>query len=591
MEVVVDGVDHEMVREEGAYFSGTVPGVRPGARYGFRLDGGQQLFADPASRWQPEGPHALSAVVDPSAYVWKDRTWEGIGRNVVLYEMHIGTFTQEGTWTAARERLEHLADLGVDVLQVMPVADFPGDFGWGYDGVALFAPYHGYGEPDEFRAFVDAAHGLGIGVILDVVYNHMGPDGCYLGCFSDQYESRVHKTDWGAALNFDAEGAEGVREYVRANVRCWMDEYHLDGFRFDATQDIHDDGEDHILAALVREARAAAPKRRVLLIAESEPQDTRLVRSQGDDGFGFDALGNEDFHHTAVVALTGRRDAYYSPYLGTPQELVSAVKHGSLYQGQWYAWQRKARGSRTRGLSRRAFTHFLENHDQVANSLDGRRLHQLSAPGAWRALIALQLLGPAKPALFQGQEIASSRPFFYFADQPAELAVLTGKGRREFLLQFEGIASGDAAQRLSDPADPETFRVSKLDWRERELNAGTLALHRDLIRLRREEPFAAREPDVDGAVLSPDAFVLRWFGTEPDGTGDRILLVNLGVELRLLDVPEPLVAPPARHGWTIRWSSEDPIYGGRGTAPVAGAVWKLPGKCAVVLMPDAEEPQ
>ena len=420
VEVVLEGEDGApggtregvpLEPEENGYFSGLVAEATPGTLYRFRLGGGERLFPDPASRCQPQGPHRPSRVVDPQAFPWTDEGWTGVGPDNVLYEIHLGTFTPEGTWNAAREKLPYLAELGVTVVEVMPIADFPGRFGWGYDGVALFAPYHGYGEPDDFRAFVNAAHGAGLGVILDVVYNHLGPDGNYLAQFSEHYTSRTHTTDWGDALNFDGPSSAAVRELCLANVRHWIEEYHLDGCRFDATQDLHDDGPDHILGALGREARAAAPGRRLLLIAENEPQHAHLVRAPHEGGLGLDAIGNEDFHHTAVVALTGRRQGYYSPYLGSAQELVSAVKHGFLYQGQWYPWQTARRGTWARGLDPRAFVHFLENHDQVANTADGRRLHQLAPPARWRAMVALQLLGPQTPFLFQRQEFHSSLPF------------------------------------------------------------------------------------------------------------------------------------------------------------------------------------
>ena len=251
----------------------------------------------------------------------------------MIYELHLGTFTPEGTWAAAVEQLAYLADLGITAVEVMPVAEFPGTFGWSYDGVDLFAPFHGYGSPDDFRRFVDRAHGLGLAVLLDVVYNHLGPDGNYLPSFADDYFSKRHKTEWGEALNFDGENAGPVREFVLANAAYWIDEYHEDGLRVDATQSIFDESPDHILGALVRTVRAAAGVRRVLIVGENENQSARLLRPAEQGGLGFDMLWSDDFHHTVMVAGTGNREAYYGDYLGTPQELISVLKRGWLYSG------------------------------------------------------------------------------------------------------------------------------------------------------------------------------------------------------------------------------------------------------------------
>ena len=279
----------------------------------------------------------------------------------------------------------HLADLGVTVVEVMPVADFPGDFGWGYDGVNLFAPSHLYGEPDDFRRFVDRAHALGIGVILDVVYNHLGPDGNYLAAFSTDYRTERYRTPWGAAINFDGANSMAVREWAVANAAYWIDEFHLDGLRIDSTQDIHDESSDHILAALTREARCAAAGRSIIVVAENERQDVRHVRSQSTGGFGMDAMWNDDFHHSAFVALTGNRGAYCCDYQGTPQEFISLLKRGFLFQGQWSGWARKRRGTASLDMPPAGTVVFLENHDQVSNTGNGRRRHQMSSPGMFRA--------------------------------------------------------------------------------------------------------------------------------------------------------------------------------------------------------------
>jgi maltooligosyltrehalose trehalohydrolase len=578
-----------LIADGGGYFSGAVPGAGAGTRYWFRLDGGRGLYPDPASRFQPDGPHGPSEVVDAGSFGWSDGSWPGVTlAGQVLYELHVGTFTREGTWAAAMRELPELARAGITLLEVMPVAEFAGRFGWGYDGVDLFAPTRLYGRPDDFRRFVDRAHALGLGVILDVVYNHLGPDGCYLGVFADRYFSDRHRTDWGQALNFDGPDAGPVREFVIANASCWIDEFHLDGLRFDATQDIHDDSPEHILAAIGRVAHAVAGRRSIVLIAENEPQQTRLVRRPEAGGYGLDALWSDDFHHTVTVALTGRQEAYYSDYRGSAQELVSAVKWGYLYQGQHYAWQRGRRGTPALDLSPVQFVHYLENHDQVANSARGLRRHQQTSPGRHRALTALLLLGPATPLLFQGQEFSASSPFLFFADHRPDLAAAVRKGRGEFLAQFPSLASPEVQASLPDPADPATFEQCRLDFGERERHAEAYTLHRDLLRLRREDPVfrSQRRGGVDGAVLGPEAFVLRFFG---DGGDDRLLLVNLAPDLDRRAAPEPLVAPPAGKVWGLRWSSEDPRYGGDDARPIDEAErWRLPGHAAFVLAPADE---
>lgn len=586
----------ELDPEHEGYFAGLVPGAGAGLRYKLRLDGGN-AYPDPASRWQPDGPHGDSVVVDPAAFAWTDDGWRGLtDRGQVLYELHIGTFTREGTFRAAAEQLGELAGLGVTAVEVMPLAEFPGAFGWGYDGVDLFAPYHGYGSPDDLRAFVDRAHAEGVGVILDVVYNHFGPDGNYLGEFSDAYISRTHRTEWGEALNFDGDGSHGVRELVLSNVRHWIAEYHLDGLRLDATHSIVDDSSPHILAEIGDAARDAGGGRGVLVIAENEPQDPRIVRPKEQGGYALDGVWCDDFHHSAIVASGGKREAYFTDYRGSAQELVSAVKYGILFQGQYYRWQRQRRGSAAWDVPARRMTFYLENHDQVANTRDGRRLHQLTSPGRYRALAALLLLAPQTPLLFQGQEFGASAPFLYFADHNPELAKLVKKGRSEFLGQFPSIGHGNGHLSLDDPSSRSTFERSQLDLGERQRHAGHYRLYRDLIALRRCDPVLSRAgaedaTRVDGAVLTDQAFVIRYFAT--DGN-DRLLVVNLGRDMSLNVAPEPLLAPPdSGQGWRRLWHSEDECYGARGAAPLETEdkdkviTWRIPAESATLLGRDA----
>ena len=573
--------------EPGGYFSGLVPDAPPGTRYRFRLAAGS--FPDPASRWQPEGPHGVSEVVSASGFSWTDQAWRGLPpERQVIYELHLGTFTRPGTWPAATAELAELRDLGITMIEVMPIAEFPGKFGWGYDGVNLFAPSHLYGPPDDVRAFVNRAHELGLMVILDVVYNHFGPDGNYLRQFSPDYFSKVHPNEWGDALNFDHEPSAPPREFFISNARYWIAEFHFDGLRFDATQQIFDSSPRHVLADIAAAARAAGGDRTIYLVAENERQEAFQVRPPEAGGMGLDAIWNDDWHHAARVAGGGRGEAYFRDYRGTARELLAALKHGFLYQGQWYSWQRQRRGTPALDLAPHHFVIFLQNHDQVANSMHGHRLHDFAAPGVWRALTAVTLLAPQTPMLFQGQEFASSAPFLYFADHHPDLAALVRQGRHQFLCQFPSTAAEAGTAELADPADPATFAHCKLDFSERTTHRAAYQLHRDLLRLRREDPALAAPARFDGAVLGEQAFVLRYFSAD----GDRLLLVNLGADLHFTPNPEPLLAPPAGAGWHVLWTSEALAYGGHGIAPPdTDAGWLVPGHATVLLAPDHEHRQ
>ena len=576
-----DRTIHPLDREQDGFFSGVVP-ARVRDRYWFRLDG-ERLRPDPYSRFQPDGPHGPSQIIDPSSFRWTDAGWAGAGApGHVVYEMHVGTFTPVGTWEAARAQLPELARLGISIIEMMPISDFPGRFGWGYDGVNLYAPTRLYGDPDDLRAFINTAHALGIAVILDVVYNHLGPDGNYLEEFSVDYFTHKYKNDWGKAPNF--EGPAAARDFFVENAGYWIDEYHFDGLRLDATQDVNDGSPEHVLRTLTQRARKVAGTRSLYIVGENEPQDSRLVRTPAAGGYGMDALWNDDFHHTAVVALTGRREAYYTDYKGSVAELLSCAKYGFLYQGQWYDWQKQRRGTPSLDLSRQSFVTFLENHDQVANSAFGHRLHQLASPARFRALTAFLLLGPSTPMLFQGQEFSASSPFLYFADLREDLQQPVAEGRREFLSQFPSLRDPEVAAALARPGDDSTFLRCKLDVSERERHAEAYALHADLIRLRRSDPvFSGTSTRVDGNVLGTDALVLRYFGGE---SGDRLLVVNLGRDLDLSPAPEPLLAPCADRHWRLAWSSEAVRYGGRGTPPITpDEEWRIPAECALFFEP------
>lgn len=575
-----------MERDENGYFSATADDVGAGTLYKYQLDGGD-AYPDPASRFQSQGPHSFSEVIDPGTFPWRDANWRGVQlQGQVIYELHLGTFTEGGTWNSAAEKLEYLRDTGITLLEIMPIADFPGRFGWGYDGVQPYAPAGLYGRPDDVRRFVDRAHSLGIGVILDVVYNHLGPDGNYFSEFSPFYFSDQHTTDWGKAINFDGPHCGPVREFFRENSAYWIREFHLDGLRLDATQDIHDDSKPHILSEISQAARRAAGHRSIVLIGENEPQHTKLIKPVNEGGYGLDALWNDDYHHSAHVALTGKAEAYYTDYRGTPQEFVSAAKYGYLYQGQYYAWQKKRRGTSTLGLPRQSMVCFIDNHDQIANSARGQRVHELTSPGLYKAITALTLLMPGTPMLFQGQEFGSSSKFLFFADHKPELAKAVAKGRVEFLEQWRAYSMSDIQECLDNPAALATFEKCRLNHAEVHTHNEIYELHRDLLRLRREDPVIARQAadGLDGAVLSPGCFVLRFFS--PGFENDRLLIVNLGVELNYNPAPEPLLGPPENTEWQKLWSTEDARYGGCGTAALdTEDNWRIPGQAAVVLHP------
>src|SRR5947207_12271045 len=573
--------------EEEGYFSGAAK-AGAGDRYRFRVN--NNLYPDPASRFQPDGPHGSSCIVDPTQFQWSDSQWTGPAtaglRGQVIYEMHIGTFTKEGTWRAASQQLEELARVGITVIEMMPVADFPGKFGWGYDGVDLFAPSHLYGTPDDLRALIDRAHSLGLGVILDVVYNHFGPDGNYLSAFSDDYLIRGNENEWGDSINFDDRNSGPVREFFITNGRYWVEEFHFDGFRFDALHAVRDRSTEYIIGEVGHAARKAAGERSIILIAENDRQEDRMVRPRSEGGDDLDGMWNDDFHHCAVVALTSRKEAYYDDYRGSPQEFISAAKYGFLYQGQAISWRKALRGSSTFGIPPEAFVCFIENHDQIANTGPGERVRFQTSPARYRAMTALLLLGPWTPLLFQGEEFGASSPFMFFADigDPSVREAIR-KGRAEWLAPFLSLTEEEALTTLPAPDDPEVFARCKLNFSEREKNRQLYDLHIDLLKLRREDSrFHEQIPSgIDGAVLGTTSFVLRYFSKEDD---DRLLLVNFGERQVLHPASEPLLAAPLGCTWETLWTSDSSRYGGGGSPiTVTPKRWILPGEATVALRP------
>lgn len=580
-----DNAVFPMTREDDGYFSAHIADLTPGAHYKYRIDGGQD-YPDPCSRFQPQGPHGPSMVTDPNSFSWTDHAWQQRGitlKGQVIYELHVGAFSPQGTYAGISQELEALKALGITVIELMPIAECPGRWNWGYDGVDLFAPAHAYGSPDELKALINRAHEMGMAVILDVVYNHIGPDGNYLRIYSDAYFTDRYENDWGEAINFDGDDAKGVRNFFLQNALYWINEFHLDGLRLDATQNIEDRGSPHILEEMSVLLRSSASPKKIILIGENESQHVKLIVPVEHGGYGLDALWNDDFHHSARVAATGLREAYYTDYLGRPEELIASIKYGYLYQGQYYSWQKNVRGSFvTEDIHACQFVLYLQNHDQISNSLYGQRfLWGTADQGISRALTALLLLAPGTPMIFMGQEFGASSPFLFFTDHNADLAKAVYEGRKKFLSQFPSY--GAALQEVPDPNQESTFRMSHLKWEERRSNAHIYRLHADLLALRRNDAVfrLQKRNHVDGAVIGRDAFVLRYKGNKKE---DRLLIVNLGPDMRFDPCPEPLLAPLTGCTWELIWAADDPLYGGRGVrSALQNNIWNIPGHTAQVF--------
>ena len=486
VEVVVDGTKHEMrpASPEG-WWEAHVSDAGPGSDYAFVLDGEHSL-PDPRSMWQPNGVHEPSRVVDHSAFAWHDQPWHGVPlAGSVLYEMHIGTFTEEGTFDAAIERLDHLMDLGVDVVELLPVNAFDGPHGWGYDGVYWYAVHEPYGGPDGLKRFVDAAHQRGIGVVLDVVYNHLGPSGNYLSHFGP-YFTDTHQTPWGPSINLDAEDSDEVRHYLIDNASMWFVDYHIDGLRLDAVHALKDDRATHILEELSEEVRRIGARLRkpLFLVAESDRNDPRNVSPRQAGGRGLDAQWSDDYHHALHALLTGERQGYYCDF-GSLETLAKALMRVFVHDGTYSTFRRRHHGRpvNTYLLSGFAFLGYLQNHDQIGNRAHGSRLSAIVDQKLLKVGAALVLTSPFTPMLFMGEEWAASTPWRFFASFPdADLAEAVRSGRRE-----EFAAHGWDPRSVPDPIDPESFQRSKLDWSE--IQEGPhlkmLQWHRELIALRR----------------------------------------------------------------------------------------------------------
>ncbi|MGV9535376.1 malto-oligosyltrehalose trehalohydrolase [Streptosporangium sandarakinum] len=512
-----------MRRSGDGWWERSVEEAGPGTDYAYSLDGGPPR-PDPRSPYQPYGPHGPSRLVDHAAFGWTDDRWRGTPLpGAVLYELHVGTFSPAGTFDGAIEYLPHLAELGVDAVELMPVAEFSGGRGWGYDGVSLFAPHHAYGGPDGLKRLVDACHAHGLGVVMDVVYNHLGPSGNHLPEFGPYFTGR-HSTNWGDAVNFDGPGSDEVRAFVVDNALMWLRDYHVDGLRLDAVHAIADDSAVHVLERLAEEVEALAAhvRRPLFLIAESDLNDPRFVRGREAGGYGLDAAWADEWHHALHAVLTGERSGYYSDF-GPLSLLAKGLRQAWVYDGTWSPHRGRAHGRSPAGLSGHRFVVCAQNHDQVGNRARGERGSALMSEGRLRIAAALLFTAPFVPMLFQGEEWGATTPFQYFTDhEDPELGRAVSEGRRR-----EFAAFGWEPDQVPDPQDPATFERSRLDWSERdkEVQGRLLDWHRELIALRRRVPALT-----DGRLDRVRADCDEDTGLLVVERGPVLVAVNLGAE-------------------------------------------------------------
>ncbi|WP_223247394.1 malto-oligosyltrehalose trehalohydrolase [Sulfuriferula sp. AH1] len=542
----------------------------PGTRYRYRIDGRLDV-PDPASRANPGDVHGHSQVIDAAAFDWQDAAWRGHPwHEAVIYELHTGTFTAEGTFAAAMQRLDYLADLGVTAIELMPVADFPGKRNWGYDGVLLYAPDTSYGTPDELKTLVQAAHARGLMVLLDVVYNHFGPDGNYLHAYAPPFFSQRHHTPWGAAINFDDSGSRTVRDFFIHNALYWLEEYHFDGLRLDAVHAILDDSRPDIIEELAAAVHAGPGRsRKVHLILENDANAARYIGQAS-----IAAQWNDDIHHALHILLTGEQDGYYADYADQPvRHLARCLAEGFAFQGEPSGFREgRLRGETSTHLPPGAFVNFTQTHDQVGNRAYGERLSMLAQPVSLRAALAVVLLAPSPPMLFMGEEFAAATPFQFFCDFQGELALAVTAGRRREFAGFREFADPGAQARIPDPNDPATFERSKLDWAslDQPPHREWLAFYRELLALRRVHVMP-RLPGMHGGarfeLIGARGLAVRWHL----GDGAQLtLLANLGDEavagksgfagkafyLSQPDLPE-LFSAGCMPAWCVAWFIEE----------------------------------
>ncbi len=539
----------------------TTDRAQAGSLYRFALPDGTRV-PDPASRFQPQDVHGPSEVIDSRSYAWRDERW--MGRpwlEAVIYELHVGTFTEAGTFRAAADKLDHLVALGVTGIEIMPVSDFPGQRNWGYDGVLPYAPDSTYGRPEDLKAFIELAHLRGLMVLLDVVYNHFGPDGNYLSLYSPQFFTERHKTAWGSAINYDGPDSRAVREFIIHNALYWIEEFHLDGLRLDAVHAIWDDSSIHLLKELAEQVRALAEGRSVHLILENEENQASLLeREETGQPRWYTAQWNDDVHHVIHTAATGEQSGYYSDFRGDTEKLGRALAEGFAFQGEMMSYRGKRRGEPSTHLPPDAFIAFLQNHDQIGNRAFGDRINVIAPPEAVRAASAVYLLLPQIPMFFMGDEWSASQPFRFFSDFSGELAERVRKGRREEFAAFPEFRDPETRKSIPDPEAEETFLSAKLAWVEigEPLHAVWLEWYRRILAVRRGSVLPLLS-NLSGTaaryeVIGDGAVVVRW------GVGQSR---QLTLAANLSD--KPLGGFPAAAGVQL-WSEGDPgqqgVFGG-----------------------------
>ncbi len=554
-----------MDREADGAFTGVDPQGAAGDLYKYRLDGGPS-FPDPTSRWQPMGIHGPSMVIDPGRYAWQDAGWRRSAlRDLSIYELHIGAFTPEGTFRAAMERLPDLRALGVTAIEIMPIADFPGGRNWGYDGVCLYAPSRAYGHPNDLRALVDAAHGQGLTVILDVVYNHFGPDGNYLGCYIGEYLDETRKTPWGGAIRYGSPEYLPLREFVAENPGYWMREFHIDGFRLDATHAIVDESPRHILQEITAKIHALGG----FAIAEDSRNESRVLLSESEGGLGFDGVWADDYHHVLRVTHTGENESYLGDFRGGLEEVIDTLGHGWHYRGKFSPGKKGRRGTESRHLALEKFIHCISNHDQIGNRAFGDRFSDVVHRDAYLAASALLCLGPYTPLLFMGQEWAASTPFLFFTDHPRELGEAVKLGRRDEFRDFKAFRDPEVLQRIPDPQAEQTFRNSKLAWDEAESDNKRFVktLYTACLALRHSEPAfrPASRNAVQAEALPCGLGALRL----ADAAGDWLMLFDLIGEHSGSLQQHTICAPITGRQWKTQLSTNESRFGGSGATLIS----------------------
>jgi malto-oligosyltrehalose trehalohydrolase len=565
----IDGVGHALALEPKAngWHELVTKQASVGSNYKFILPDGTRV-PDPASRFQPDDIHGPSEIIDPRAHQWTDKSWRGRPWNeAILYELHIGAFTGAGTFLAAVDKLDHLVKLGITAIEIMPVADFPGRWNWGYDGALLYAPDSSYGRPEDLKTLVQEAHARGLMVILDVVYNHFGPDGNFLPAYAPQSFTDRHETDWGAAVNYDGEGSENVREFTIHNALYWIEEFHFDGLRLDAVHAIKDDSPKHVLDELAERVRESAGDRQVHLILENEKnQATRLDRDENGAPKHYTAQWNDDMHHVLHTAATLESNGYYGDFIEDTQKLGRALAEGFAFQGEVMKATGAERGEASAHLPPTAFVAFMQNHDQIGNRAFGERINAIASPEAVRAIASIYLLLPQIPLLFMGEEWGSSQPFPFFCDFTGELGENVQKGRRKEFENFPEFKDPEQRDKIPDPLAKETFESAKLDWQQtkQDVHAEWLSWYQRILAVRKSTiiPMLNTIGAFAGSyhVLAEGAVMVCW--TLDEGK-ILVLAANLSeksndcfsnIDGQLIWHEGPEATGRIMRPWSVRWS-------------------------------------